>query len=118
MHYKQEIKNEKNRHIWTKSTKRYLKEHKNSGFSIGDTVRVTQKATDLQSGWQGLWSNIFMTPFIGNDKEYTIVEDGGTSGFGLSDGERTYFFPYFCLERVNREEEGEDEDEEEEQPCT
>jgi len=70
----------------------YLCKHKNSGFKVGDTVRVLRRADNFENGWGNNWSSIMDNSV---NKSLKIERDGGGFGFYLSDGK---FYPYFILE--------------------
>jgi len=74
----------------------YLKGHKASGLKVGDKVRVLRKAENFEGGWNGTWFPD-KTQCIG--KEYEIKEDNNGSGFAFYG----WHFPYFVLEKVEKE---------------
>lgn len=75
----------------------YIKDHENSDFKVGDTVKVTRKAKDWEKGWGAIW-NKEMDSSI--DKTYKITCDDKKLGFQLNNA---YTFPYFVFEKVEKQ---------------
>jgi len=81
----------------------YLEQHNESGFKLGDHVKVMRRARDQESGWEAIWRTE-MDPFIG--KECIIIDDRCGFGFRIAlkeehdIGENNgWLFPFFVLER-------------------
>lgn len=68
-------------------------------FRAGDTVLISKKVDSLTKGWSAFWSELNMTPRIGQTG--TVVSLEGCAGIRVefSDGE-SYNFPYHSLELV------------------
>jgi len=84
------------------SVKEYVENHKASGLSIGDEVRIVRKAESKEGGWEDVWVKE-MDKFIG--KVGRIKDDYGGYGFLVElhdEDTRSFTFPYFCLEKVNK----------------
>lgn len=77
------------------SVQTYQINHRASGIEVGDTVRVTRRAAAYSGGWANTWP-----PDMDNSVNlvYRVARDGGSQGFGLSNG---YDYPYFVLEKIN-----------------
>jgi len=73
----------------------YREDHHNSGFQVGDRVRVTRSAEDYEKGWCNLWAGD-MDKKIG--RECLITADHGREGYNLDDEAK--YYPYFVLEKV------------------
>lgn len=71
--------------------------HKSSGLKVGDKVKVTRIARNHEQGWFNTWE-IDMNSSI--DKEFVIMSDNKTAGFGLND-EFDNSYPCFILEKIN-----------------
>jgi hypothetical protein len=74
----------------------YSDRQKESGFKVGDKVRVTRIAEDYEDDWSNCW-NSQMDGAVGN--VFTIEEDRKELGFRLNFAR--YGFPYFILELVS-----------------
>ena len=74
----------------------YLKNHNESGFKVGDRVKVIRKAERRENGWQNGWT-VEMTNVLEQEKVLTIHGPGSASGFPMKEG---YSYPYYCLEKV------------------
>lgn len=72
--------------------KLYIKLQKESGFKIGDTVKVIRDAECFESGWQHVW---IMDETVG--KTYKIESIHEYEGIQLENG---YSYPFFVLEKV------------------
>jgi hypothetical protein len=77
----------------------YLAAHNNSGFKVGDYVKVVSKAETHESGWLNSWEKE-MDRAIG--KVFRISSCGETSGFYLSGTGCS--FPWFVLQKATRDE--------------
>lgn len=82
---------------------KYREGQENCGWNIGDTVRITRKATDNESGWDNEWAS-GMDDWVG--KTATIIDFFDTFGIELENkeiSELCYDFPYFVLELVGQD---------------
>lgn len=72
-----------------------------SGFKIGDRVRILRKANSHESGWGTVWLNC-MDALVG--KVGTIEDATFEDGFRIKVPGETgcYYFPYFVLEKVSK----------------
>jgi hypothetical protein len=77
----------------------YLKAHNNSGFKVGDYVKVVSKAKEDQNGWANCWVEQ-MNNALG--KIFKINYDFKINGFEVS--KNGYSFPWFVLQKATREE--------------
>jgi hypothetical protein len=81
----------------------YLKNHEQSGFQVGDKVRLIRCPKKNELGWacqvcEGHGKNL-----VG--KTLIIKEDQGIYGFGVYEKEEDFagkLFPYFVLELVEK----------------
>lgn len=78
---------------------RYLEYHKSCGIKVGDTVRITRKATSGESGWNNSWMTD-MDKHVG--KEFKVVTDNREGGFELCTecDAGGFEFPHFVLEKT------------------
>ncbi len=82
----------------------YVENHFNSGFKVGDKVKIVRAAKNWEDGWKNTWESPEMDEWVG--KTGYIVGDHGKSGRGfdiLEDAdsiEMSWSFPYFVLEKV------------------
>lgn len=79
-----------------KLKKAYLRMQKESGFNIGDTVRVLRRADSGEWGWCNNWSDDMDIYVEGADYEITDIDK-----FGVRLGD-DYQFPFFVLELVEK----------------
>lgn len=77
--------------------KRQEKWIKENDLKIGDLVRVTREAEDDEDGWGISWAK-GMSTFVGNLANVKNIDE--PFGILLSNGNVSYFFPYFVLEKV------------------
>lgn len=72
-----------------------------SGFHVGDIVRVLRKAAGFELGWDDTWSH-HMDEFVG--KKAKVVE-APNRGIGLLLSVKgvlgMFYFPYFVLEKIS-----------------
>ncbi len=88
--------------------KEYPADHSTVGFFVGDRVKVKDHPVNFpdfkyeRASWCNSWASN-MDKYIG--KEGVITCDSERSGLEIdfNDGKITYRFPYFCLEKVNKE---------------
>lgn len=80
---------------------KYLEGHMNCGIKVGDRVRVTRKAEDLENGWGDFWAEDMDTE-IG--QTLIVVEDYKKYGFAcqktLDENDLYRAYPYFVLEKI------------------
>jgi hypothetical protein len=76
----------------------YLAAHKNSGFKVGDYVKVVAKASEDQFGWDNNWCEQ-MNKSI--NQICVISRDGDKRGFELDNNS---LFPWFVLQKATRDE--------------
>lgn len=76
-------------------TNNYFENHTNSGFKVGDKVKVLRSAEDFENGWDEEWVSR-MDSSIGT--EDVICADFGKNGFELKYAGFNY--PYFVLEKI------------------
>lgn len=84
-----------------KMSKKYLAEHKLSGFKVGDRVIIKMKAESCSRGWNNTWEPE-MDDSIGEEGE--IIEDNGETGFTIKFNDpalEDFDYPYFILEKNN-----------------
>lgn len=84
---------------WKTAQERYEREVDRSGFRSGDLVRVTGKFDSLKGGWSAFWSELFMTPRVGQIGIVVSLEGCAGIRVEFQDGE-AYNFPYQCLKAV------------------
>lgn len=79
-----------------------------SGFKVGDKVRVLRKAGNYEMGWGTTWAKK-KDNWVGEigevvDVDLLALEVGFTIGFniGLKE-EESWYFPFFVLEKVEEE---------------
>lgn len=87
----------------TVEEKMYLKNHEQSGFQIGDKVRLIRCPKKNELGWACRVCEGHGGDFI--DKTLIIKEDRGAYGFGIYEKEENFsgkLFPYFVLELVEK----------------
>jgi len=73
----------------------YIRKQAESGFKVGDMVRVVREAIEGEGGWDNAWVKRMEVGIEANITE--ILE---SSGIHLSSG---YDYPYFVLEQVTNE---------------
>ena len=74
----------------------YIDGHEASGFKVGDKVRVTRIAEDVEDGWGACWAT-GMDQTV--NQVFKINMDGREDGFFLSNG---FYYPYFVLELASK----------------
>lgn len=80
--------------------KAYIKIHNASTLKVGDEVLVTRTCADHEFGWKNSWVN-GMTDILNKSKVCEITVDEGSAGFRTKDGNRSYCFPSFVLQKKN-----------------
>ncbi len=77
----------------------YLEDHKNSGFIVGDLVRVIKKTPDYYNGWETFWMEPQMDDAF--NREFIILTDKDKFGFELNVDGGIWCFPCYSLVLVN-----------------
>lgn len=81
----------------------YLYEHKRSGLTIGDKVKIIGRCTSNHRGWNNYWTSKMDDKL---EKEGIIINDYGNKGFlVLFDKFNKFEFPYFVLKKIKNKKE-------------
>lgn len=83
---------------WKAKQEKYEKEVDRAGYRSGDKVRIESHFDSLTNGWSAFWSELFMTPRIGQTGVVVGLEGCAGIRVEFDDGE-AYNFPYQALNR-------------------
>jgi len=81
----------------------YLTAHKACGIKVGDWIKVTRKAESCEKGWKGNWYST-MDGYVGRvGQVIRDLKSGFLISFYLEKFEFPWDFPYFVLEKVEKQ---------------
>lgn len=89
---------------------RYLRLERQSGYEVGDLVKVCGKAVSEQFGWSNGWNDDMD---YHDRKTYKIIAISTTGkGIKIDFKSGAFSYPFFCLELIEKGKQQEDEKEE------